>query len=89
MKVSTKSYDNFIDNKIDDIINTLRTNDKNYKAKLSQYNKLYHELQKELTPNQMQKLDTLLNISNSISGDEICLTYKMACNEIKTKQTHH
>ena len=87
MKKSSKNYDTFINNKIDAIINNLRENDKYYKAKLSQYNKLYHELYKELTPSQMQKLDTLLNISNSISGDELALAYKIASNDTQLKNS--
>ena len=85
MNKSNKNYETFINNKIDTIINNLRENDKYYRAKLTQYNKLYHELQKELTPIQMQKLDTLLNISNSISADELALAYQIASNDRQSK----
>lgn len=78
MNIFDENFDSFINNRIDETINSLKKSDKNYKIKLKEYNKLYHELYKELTVTQTQKLDKLLNISNNMSSDELVLTYKTA-----------
>ena len=78
MKVFNEDFNSFIYDRIDKNVGSLRKNDKNYKLKLKEYNKLYKELYNELTTTQTQKLDKILDILNDMSSDELILTYKTA-----------
>lgn len=78
MNIFDENFNSFIHNRIDETIQYLKNNNKNYKQKLKEYNKLYHELHDELSENQIQKFDKILDILNNISNDELDSTYKTA-----------
>ena len=89
MNILEKNYNNFINTRIDETINYLRKNNKTYKNNLKEYKRLYKELYNELSTTQIQKLDKLLNILNSMSGDELTLTYKNATHDFFYLKNHH
>ena len=78
MNIFQKNFNTFINNRIDDTINSLRKNNKNYKNNLKEYNKLYHELYNELPTKQLKKIDKIIEISNFLNGEELISVYKTA-----------
>ena len=77
MNFFQKNLNNFINNRIDNTLNELRKNNKNYKNKLKEYNTLYHELYSELSAKQLKKFDKIIEISNHLNNKEFISIYKM------------
>ena len=68
----------FVQERFDDVLDTLEKNNHLYKTAKLSHNQLLKELKGELTTEQIKKLDDIMSLINTMSSEELTFMYKTA-----------
>lgn len=71
----------FVEERINNAITNLKNTSQTYDTKLNDFNTQCKNLRKDLTPEQIEQLDNLIAISNSINVYELSFIYKTAISD--------
>ena len=75
-------FEDFISERINHNYNKLRQT-KKWQREVATFDFIYNSLYKELTVNQQEKLDRLIESKNSLTFFESCFAYKLAFCDMK------
>lgn len=83
-KSFNEDFENLIDNRINEMSIILRKNNKEYVSLLDDVEKLRNILSKDLSAEQMNNVEDIIDTLNYISRIEIGTAYKMAINDFNS-----